>query len=196
MKPIPWAVAALVILTSALMLPRAAQGERHEIDSKKSLITIRVYKSGLFSLFAHNHQITTPILRGSIEDSVNPSVELWVDASQLRVVDAGISKSETSDVQKTMDGPDVLEVRRFPEIHFRSTLVQRKSGDHWMVRGDLELHGKAHSVDVDVAKKDGNYIGTAALAQTNFGISPVRIAGGTVKVKDLVKVEFEIAIVQ
>jgi hypothetical protein len=38
----------------------------------------------------------------------------------------------------------------------------------------------------------GHYRGSASFKQSNFGISPIRIAGGTVKVKDEVKIEFDI----
>jgi len=41
-------------------------------------------------------------------------------------------------------------------------------------------------------RQGGRYRGTAALKQRDFGIDPITIAGGTVKVKDEVKVEFDI----
>jgi hypothetical protein len=46
----------------------------------------------------------------------------------------------------------------------------------------------------EVALKDGLYQGAAALKQTEFGITPVKVAGGTVKVKDEVKIAFSIAL--
>jgi hypothetical protein len=47
---------------------------------------------------------------------------------------------------------------------------------------------------VNVALADGHYRGSAALQQREFGITPVRFAGGTVKVKDEVKIEFDIVL--
>jgi hypothetical protein len=47
-----------------------------------------------------------------------------------------------------------------------------------------------------VTLKDACYRGSATLKQTDFGITPVTVAGGTVKVKDEVKIEFEIALVK
>jgi hypothetical protein len=47
-----------------------------------------------------------------------------------------------------------------------------------------------------VSLDGGHYRGSAAFKQSNFGISPERIAGGTVKVKDEVKIEFDIVPVQ
>jgi hypothetical protein len=43
-----------------------------------------------------------------------------------------------------------------------------------------------------VALQDGRYRGTVVLKQRDFGITPISIAGGTVKVKDELKVEFDI----
>jgi hypothetical protein len=47
-------------------------------------------------------------------------------------------------------------------------------------------------VKVDVTGHDGHYTGSARLSQKDFGITPVSIAGGSVKVKDEVLVEFEV----
>jgi hypothetical protein len=43
-----------------------------------------------------------------------------------------------------------------------------------------------------VRKEGGRYVGSAKLKQRDFGMTPVSVAGGTVKVKDEVKIEFEI----
>ncbi len=63
---------------------------------------------------------------------------------------------------------------------------------HWTVRGDVTLHGQTRPVAVDVTGKDGRYRGSATLKQRDFGITPIRLGGGTVSVKDEVRVEFEI----
>ena len=95
-----------------------------------------------------------------------------------------------------MQGPQVLDSDRFPEIRFQSTTVEPKEASRWIVHGNLDLHGQTHPVIVDVTLKDGFYRGSTTLKQTRFGITPVSIAGGTVKVKDEIKVEFEIALVK
>jgi polyisoprenoid-binding protein YceI len=63
---------------------------------------------------------------------------------------------------------------------------------HWTVRGELTLHGQTKPVTADVSEKAGHYTGRATVKQTDFGIKPVKVAGGTVKVKDEVRVEFDI----
>ena len=64
--------------------------------------------------------------------------------------------------------------------------------DQWTVRGNLTLHGQTHPVSVTVKKNGARYVGSASLKQRDFGMTPVSVAGGTVKVKDEVKIEFEI----
>jgi hypothetical protein len=43
-----------------------------------------------------------------------------------------------------------------------------------------------------VARSDGRYFGDIQIRQRDFGITPIRIAGGTVSVKDELKIEFQI----
>jgi hypothetical protein len=47
-----------------------------------------------------------------------------------------------------------------------------------------------------VAEKAGHYVGSALIKLTEFGIKPVKVAGGTVKVKDEVRIEFDIQLAQ
>lgn len=172
------------------------QASHRAIDGEHSSLKIHVSKSGFFSAFAHNHDIEAPIASGDVQSTGNPSVELRVDARKLRVLDPEYSENTRAQIQKTMEGPQVLDADRFPDIHFLSTEVEAKGADHWVVRGTLDLHGQSHPVTVDVTLKDGLYRGSATFKQTAFGITPVTVAGGTVKVKDELKIEFAIAVLQ
>jgi polyisoprenoid-binding protein YceI len=78
----------------------------------------------------------------------------------------------------------------------RSTAITKTGDAHWEVQGNLNLHGKNQPVAVVVSLQAGHYLGSASFKQSNFGISPMRIAGGTVKVKDEVKIESDIVPVQ
>jgi polyisoprenoid-binding protein YceI len=91
-----------------------------------------------------------------------------------------------------MLGPDVLDVARFPEIRFESTDARRIDSDRLSVNGALTLHGQTHAVVATVARDRDRYRGTATIKQTEFGIKPVTVAGGAVKVKDEVTIEFDI----
>lgn len=182
-----------MVLGGMWCAPKVAAQER-AIDTARSSLKIRVFKSGIFSAFAHNHEIEAPIAEGTVNLSADPSVTLRVQARDLRVLDPELSPGKRDDVQRTMEGSEVLDIKRFPEISFQSTAVQQKDEQHWIVQGKLTLHGQTSPVEVAVIPKDGHYQGTAKLRQQVFGITPVAIAGGTVRVKDDVKIEFDIAL--
>jgi polyisoprenoid-binding protein YceI len=173
-------------------MPLLAQG--HTIDAQKSFLRVHVHRTGFFSAFGHDHEIEAPIAGGTVNESNNPSVELHLDAAKLRVIDRDASASDRNAVQKTMEGPEVLDVARYPEIRFHSTRIEKQRADEWTVEGELNLHGQARPIRVRVTKKDGKFRGSAIVSQRDFGMKPVSVAGGTVKVKNEVKIEFEIAV--
>ena len=188
-----------VVLTLSFFSPllEAASGNTREVDVARSKMTVHVYKSGFLSTFAHNHEIDSPIQSGELNGSDRDvSITLRVDARNLRVLDSEESEGTRAKTQATMLGAQVLDADRFPEIRFQSTAIEPRGPDHWIVRGKLTLHGRERPITFEVALKDDRYRGTAALKQTEFGMTPVTIAGGTVKVKDEVKVEFEIALIK
>ena len=185
------------ILPLALLLLGAgsivAAPTRREMDEARSTLTVRVSKAGLFSAFGHNHVIRAPLAQGSFEESVGlPSVELEVDARQLQVLDSDLSAKDRSEVQQTMLGPSVLDSEKFSTIRFRSLTVEETGAGKWRVHGDLTLRGQSRAVLMEVTGGAGHYRGSATVKQSDFGIQPVSAAGGTIKVKDEVRVEFEI----
>ena len=183
----------IVALLLCMAAPAFGESASWSIDCAHSTITVYVYKTGILSTLAHNHEIEAPIESGEVKGPENSSLELRVNSSKLRVLDADLSGDTRAKIQATMLGAAVLDVGRFPAIHFQSTGVEPNGSDHWIVHGELDLHGQTHPISVEVALKDGLYVGTAELKQSDFGITPVRVAGGTVKVKDQVKIAFSIA---
>ena len=178
-----------LLIPAALTAPLTAQSR--EIDVSKSILTVRVYKTGLFSAFAHDHEIRAPFQKGAFNEQ-KPSVEFQVASRELKVLDPDGSDSERSQVQHTMLGPKVLDSEQFKEIKFHSNSIDAAGPNKWTVTGDLTLHGQTHPVKVEVEGANGHYRGSAKLRQTEFGITPVTIAGGSIKVKDDVRIEFDI----
>jgi YceI-like protein len=178
----------LALVTSAL--PGVAQPRA--IDLKRSTVTVRVFKSGLFRAFADNHVIEAPLAEGSLDDSAAPSVRIAIDVLKMRVLDPGLSPKDRGDVQMRMLSPEVLDAARFPRIRFRSVAIQKGDADRWSIRGELEAHGQTRQVSVNVVRGQGHYKGSTSLKQSELGITPISIAGGTVKVKDEMKIDFDI----
>ena len=186
MKPLP--VAAIIACGLALAASGAA--EERLIDIERSTVTVRVFKSGLFRALADDHVIAAPLLEGSIDDA--PHVQLIVDARRMQVVDPGLSAKVRQEVQTRMLGPEVLDAARFEQIRFHSVEIKQVESGRWRVEGELELHGQIHPVTVNVVLERDHYKGSASFRHSAFGITPISIAGGTVKVKDEVRIDFDI----
>jgi polyisoprenoid-binding protein YceI len=93
-----------------------------------------------------------------------------------------------------MLGPEVLDVNRFQRISFHSITAERQAAGKWLVRGELELHGRIREISLNAYLEKGRYKGSATVRQSDYGIVPISIAGGTVKVKDEVTIDFDVAI--
>jgi hypothetical protein len=183
----------LVFLSMVLALVAGPQVHGQTIDTQGSSITIHVGKAGLFSAAAHEHWVDAPIVSGTIDTSgAMPSVRFTVDARKLLVKpEPGVSDKDQADVQANMQ-TKVLQSAAYPEIVFQSTQVRRDRDNAWKVSGDLTLHGVTKSLTLDVARESGAYVGTAHIRQTDFGIQPIKIGGGVVKVKDELEITFRV----
>jgi polyisoprenoid-binding protein YceI len=189
-------VAALTLAASPPPSPSPANPNIHAFDLQHSKMTVYVYKQGIFAFAADNHEVDAPIASGSF-DSAKNAVELTVDATKMKVLDPSMDPGRRETVQSNMSGPMVLDAGKYPTITFRSTKTETGESGHWKVTGDLTLHGQTHSIALDVTKIDATHFnGSVMVRQSAFGITPIRIAGGTVKVKDDLKVVFEIALNQ
>ena len=164
------------------------------VDIQHSTLTIRVFKSGIFSGFAHDHAITAPLSSGTV-DRERLSVEVHFEAGKLKVMDPDASVADRAKVQETMLSDKVLDVARFPEIGFTSRSV-KVSGNAFLVDGDLTLHGVTRAMTFPVLLRDGHYTATLRLKQSEFGITPISLAGGSVKVKDVVEISFDIVLLE
>src|SRR3569832_156516 len=123
----------------------AAHGQQHAIATGKSEMTVRVYKTGVLSAFGHDHELSAPLTSGSVDASAH-RVELHVDAAALRVRDPGASEKDRAEIQKTMLGPEVLDVEHHHEIAFRSSTAEKGGEGVWRVSGTLTVHGQRRPV--------------------------------------------------
>jgi hypothetical protein len=180
------------LLLATVVGTTALQAGGRPIDTDRSTLTVFVSKSGLFSAFADDHIIKAPIAAGSIATDSPLGVEISVRSANLIVLDPKLPPDKRADVQSRMVGPEVLDTGKYPEITFRSTAVEPAGPDRWTVTGRLSIHGQSRETTFPVALKDGRYRGTVVVKQRDFGIAPISIAGGAVKVKDELKVDFDI----
>ncbi len=182
---------AFLLGAASLASLTVANAQKRLIDTGKSTLTVHVAKAGMLSALGHNHEIAAPITRGAVDPSAQ-QVELYANAQSLQVQDEGISEQDRSQIRSTMLGPEVLDAQRYPEIAFRSTSVAAAGAGAWTVQGNLTVRGQTRPVRVEVRESGGHYVGTAQFKQSEFGIQPVKAAGGTIRVKDEIRIAFDI----
>lgn len=195
----------LLSLISLLLIfgapaPQQIPAGRHCVEPGKGQFLILVGKSGLFSAFAHDHTVEAKEITGCAEvngsDLARSSVELTFPAGKIVVLDPNEAKDRPK-VQETME-TEVLQVQKFPSIRFRSTAVRPdpKKPNAFIVDGQLTIRDRTQPVAVpaQVSVESGliRARGEYTFRQTAFGIKPVRVAGGTVSVKDELKVRFDL----
>ena len=194
---------SLTVFDSARYVQAAAPSEGvYKVSANQSRFTVRAFAGGLLSALAHDHTISIREFTGEARftyGAVEPaSLQLTIKSASLAVTDK-VSDSDRKKIEDTMRS-EVLEVDKHPEIIFKSTNISASRVDEGKyqtkISGDLTLHGTTRSVTFDAfvtfyeasLKAQGQF----AIKQSNYGIKPVSVAGGTVKVKDELKFSFDI----
>jgi len=162
---------------------------------------IHVGTGGLFGAFAHDHLIEARKVEGcALLDANNltrSSIKLTFPASSVRVVDPNESEKDRASVQQNMEN-DVLMISKYPRVVFESTSIELGSAANQLkVHGNLTIRDKTQPVVIPLAFKplgDGTYQadGKYNFKQSSFGIKPIQLGGGTIKVKDDLETEFEL----
>jgi len=174
----------------------------YSIDPQLSKIEILVAKDGFLKAFGHDHVVSAAKYSGEIQfDSENlegSSVEFVVETASLKVIDPGEPEKDRNEVQTTMLGEQVLDATKYPRIKFSSTGAKAgSSASQLAVEGTLALHGMTKPLTVPVRFQvtgDGTLVADTEVSflQSDFGITPYKAAGGTVRVKDKLKLTFHI----
>ena len=180
------------LLAASLWLVSVDRG----IDADHSILKIHVGNSGLFSAAGHDHWVTAPFAEGSFNDSDLPQIAFTVDARKLTLVeDSKLSAEQQAEIQHTMHAK-VLQSESYPLISLHSTKIEKTGVNRWLVTGELTLHGQSRPIRADVHYAEGAYTGRSTIKQTDFGIHPVSVAGGIVKVKNELEIQFMVVPVE
>jgi polyisoprenoid-binding protein YceI len=176
---------------------------RYVIDPKGSTFTVRAFATGLLSSFGHDPTIAIPDFQGEVHFTSgaleDASLRIVIQAASLIVTD-DISQKDREEIERRMYD-EVLETDGFQEIVYdapRASSVQRIAESQYVValNGELTLHGvnRAQPVSARVTIKDETLRATGdfSIRQSDYEIRPVSAAGGTVKLKDELKLSFDI----
>jgi polyisoprenoid-binding protein YceI len=193
-------IITLVLSTSWAQTPNSSV---YNIDAARSKIEIAVFREGLLKGVAHDHTVAANSFAGEVRfNSANmndSSVNLSIDSGSLVVLeDPKVPEKDRKEIQATMQGSKVLNIKEFPKIMFHSTGVSNaaKAGEDFTLTGKLDLHGVVKEITFPVHIQLRNNLlqvtGMADIAQTDFAIKPIKLALGTIRLKDQIRVRFEI----
>lgn len=177
---------------------------RYVIDRQRSKFIVRAFAGGMLSSFGHNPTIAIRDFEGEVQCASNAledaSLRMVIQAASLSVTD-DISTKDRQEIERRMHD-EVLEADGFPEIVYqcdRVASLQKISESQYAVtlNGELALHGVTQVQPVsarltmqgDTLRAAGDF----SIRQSDYEIRPVSAAGGTVKLKDELKVSFDIA---
>ena len=175
----------------------------YAIDVARSRFTVYAYRGGLLGRFGHDHTIEVRMFEGEISvrggDVESSYLRISADAASLEPID-DVKEEEREEIATTMK-TEVLNVVLFPAITYTSDTIDVTARDseniiETVVAGRLTLHGVrrkvAFPVTVAIATDSIHAVGEFVLNQKDFGIKPVSVMGGLVKVKDQVKIVFDL----
>ncbi len=179
----------------------APVGDRYVINPMISRFTVKATATGMLSAFGHSPTIQIRDLTGEIffspQTVEQASLHLVVRADSLTVAD-NISDKDRRDMESQMR-ESVLETSRYPEIVYNShsvTVNNADSNGDVILMGQLTLHGATRpqripaklTITGDLLRAFGEF----SLRQSDYNIKPVSAVGGGLKVKDEVRLSFDI----
>jgi polyisoprenoid-binding protein YceI len=172
------------------------------LDPGLSRFTARAFAAGLLASMGHNPSFAIRQFTGEAKLAAaapeQASVRIVVQSGSLELSDQ-VSEKDRREIESTMRN-DVLETSRFPEIVFEASnpsMSQGGEGVYWAnITGKLTLHGvtQPQQITAQVTVNDSGLRanGELTVRQSSFGIKLVSVAGGTLKVKDDVKLTFDL----
>jgi polyisoprenoid-binding protein YceI len=175
----------------------------YRLGPELSQFTVQAFATGMLSFLGHSPAFAVRDFVGAVTfeghtiDAMR--LELTVRADSLELLDK-VGASDRREIEGTMRG-DVLETAAYPQVRFQSDGVSgaEVASGHYRVRiaGRLALHGvtRPHTVNAEVLLfADGARLrGESVLRLSDHRIRPVAALGGTIRLKDELKVAFNLA---
>jgi polyisoprenoid-binding protein YceI len=182
--------------------PTEAATAVYVLDPGVSRFTARAFATGLLASLGHNPSFAIRQFVGEAtfapEAPEQATVRMVVQAGSLELLDQ-VSDKDRREIERTLRD-EVLETSRFPEIVFEASnpgMSKGGEGFYWAnITGKMTLHGitQSQQITAHVAVNDSELraSGELTVRQSSFGIKLVSVAGGTLKVKDDVKITFDL----
>ena len=171
------------------------------VDAKASRFTVQAFVTGLLSAVGHNPTMSIRNFSGDVNFSPEAlqgsAFRLSIKTDSLSVQD-DVSDKDRREIERLMN-EQVLEITKYPEVLYEAPTVSiSKLGDSLYsaaLDGNLTLHGVTCRQPVtariavfgSMLRASGNF----TLKQADYQIKPISLAGGALKLKDELKLSFE-----
>ena len=171
----------------------------YRIDAARSLIAVTVRRGGPFARFGHDHVVASRSVSGWVAPRSGRADfqfrldELSVDEAVLRNAAGLDTQPSAEDIAGTRANMlnKVLEADRYPVVNLHAERIAAVPGS---LRLAVTLHGVTRVLDVPVRVETGAQAlsaeGTLRLLQSEFGIAPMSIMGGALRVEDAMELRF------
>jgi polyisoprenoid-binding protein YceI len=177
--------------------------DHYAIDATASTFAVQAFATGVLSAFGHSPKIAIRDFagevflareNGTLQDS---RMRVSIRADSLEVIDK-ISEKDRDEIHRRIVD-EVLETDRFPVIVYECSQVSANGTGNrfWAtLNGELTLHGviQPQPVNARVLLNDDSLrvSGEFTVRQSSYDIRPVSAAAGTIKLKDELKLTFDI----
>lgn len=175
---------------------------KYTVDPKQSRFSVQAFATGMLSGFAHNPTFSIRDFKGHLqftsESFEDAGLSVSVRAESLELTDS-VTEQDRKEILKTLQ-EQVLQTAKYPEIAYRGTgFVGTRIADNWFrvqITGMMNLRSvaKPQAIDAQLRILDGGarLSGDFLLPQAAFGIKPVTAAVGMIKLKDELKLTFDL----
>lgn len=189
----------------------AQTGTVYAVDPAASQVRIFVFRAGAAARLGHDHVLSAPKFEGYVslpsEQAADARFELRVPLADLVIDDSNIraetggsfsgerSADDIAGTRRNMLGERGLQADQFPIVRLRSLAVE---GDWPILVAQVEvtLHGvtrtQAVMLHVERSATQLKVEGNFTLRQSDFGVTPLSVLGGLIKVQDPVAISFRL----
>lgn len=176
---------------------------RYRLDPQRSLLTAQAFVGGFLSALGHSPTFAVRAFAGTVdfpdEGIASLLLEITVDLTSLELLDK-VSAADRAEIEGRMRR-EVLETAAHPKATLHATVVATERvapGQHRLrLGGPLTLRGVGRDARIDAELAvfdDGVRLrGGFPLRMSDYGIAPVKALAGAIKLKDEVKLAFEVA---
>ena len=172
------------------------------IDASGSRFTVQAFATGLLSAFGHNPTIGIRDFEGQVqfvpETYEGALLRLTLRTNAMEVLDE--MKIDDRKKMEQLMNESVLDVVHFPTVEYKSKAITVEKQANDLLRahaaGELSFHGVTQPLSLDARIMNLGPIlrmsGQFSLRQSDYGIKPVSFAGGTLRLKDELKFNFDL----